>query len=1586
MTEAGLDLQGVEDALPLSPAQQGMLFHSLSEPETGVYLGLFSALLPADLDVDAFKASWRDAIARHQALRGLFVWAGVDEPLLVVRDEADPVWEELDWRGLGASDTQSAQREQLDAARRAGLDLSQAPAMRLILTLLRDGRRRFLWVCHHALVDDWSAANVLREVQQHYAQRVRGVATALPPAMPYRDFADWLAGQSREACDAYWGEAFAGVEEPTRLQTPPAEGTARHDDPYGVVEVVLSADATESLVRTAASLRTTLGNMTTAVWGVVLHRLSGLDDVMFGVAATMRPPELPGVDDAVGNFVTTLPARLRIDQSATMRDLIRVRHEDALAARAHKGISLTRLHELTGLPQGEPLFDTIISIKQDAMAQIASEGETALFSEITGRVRSNFPLALIVMPGERLKLELLFDESIIGEESARMILMMAERAMTALPSHLDRLPFDLPVMTDAERAEAEAGDASDIRLPEFDLVHTEILARVREAPDAPAVVFQDGVLTYGALGRLSKRLARRIAARGLGQGDRVGIFLDRGLDLPVAILGALRAGCAYVPLDPQYPAARLGQMLENAKAKALVTDARHAETLPRGAPPVLRIDADEEAGADLPTVSPDDAAYVIYTSGSTGKPKGVVVTHANLSASTAARFAWYRDRPDVFLLLSSFAFDSSVAGIFWTLCAGGILVLPAPGAEMEVQQIGDLVERHAVTHTLCLPSLYELIVEYVPPGKIKSLRTLIVAGEAMTPALVTRHRETRPGARLVNEYGPTEGTVWSTVFDLAELPPGGPVAIGRAVPGARTVLRDRRGRPTPTGLPAELLVGGPGVAAGYLDMSAETEARFVPDPVHPGHRLYRTGDLVRRRHDGVLEYLGRSDNQVKIRGYRVELAEIEAVFSARPDIREAAVALIGIGARSILAAYVVPQPGVAPEQQELTTYARDRLPEWMVPARFVLVEALPRTASGKIDRRALPAPDRDTGDQPFVPPSTSMEAVLSQIWRRVLWLDRDVGVNEDFFELGGHSLLSMRLVNEIEAELDLKIPIASLGRITTVSEQARLLTEAARGSETPSAEAAASQITGGPGPFAGLTPDELQQMHAYIASWPGEPAFEGSLVSVLNAEGKLPPLFFWFTSGRQFENLAISLGPDQPIYGMRAGNDVVDHPSEDQQLEDQRRVALSHVADVLKLGGDGPFYLGGNCQGATIALNVALALAGFRKSVATVFLLDKAPPIKYNGRVAIAYSGDGFLNPYLRFQQPEHAWRQLYREHSIDLIPCRYMEAFDPPYLQLLGRIIHKRMKEARESPLSPLPADAVSVAWTGTRLPHAVAPGARFTASVGLRNASTRIWGKTRDSGIRLVGRWHTPGGESVPGASYAAEFESPLGAGESRTLCLDMAAPDRAGPYRLVIDLVEEGVAYFSQRGGEPLHFDIMADPAAPATGENSRVPAETVPPGVQAAAGSFGTGEGEELSADVRAATGRSSGSAAKLVDGTPDDAIAILREHGLRMLDIGNLAEAARGLESLKDLDPDNAETFIALGRLRQAQRRHLEAFQLFRRARALASDEDTRLLADCYLERINYPKRVYLRLAEKVARRLTRLRILRTKDGPRRAEQ
>ncbi|MDJ0951642.1 MAG: condensation domain-containing protein, partial [Alphaproteobacteria bacterium] len=460
MTEAGLDLQGVEDALPLSPAQQGMLFHSLSEPETGVYLGLFSALLPADLDVDAFKASWRDAIARHQALRGLFVWAGVDEPLLVVRDEADPVWEELDWRGLGASDTQSAQREQLDAARRAGLDLSQAPAMRLILTLLRDGRRRFLWVCHHALVDDWSAANVLREVQQHYAQRVRGVATALPPAMPYRDFADWLAGQSREACDAYWGEAFAGVEEPTRLQTPPAEGTARHDDPYGVVEVVLSADATESLVRTAASLRTTLGNMTTAVWGVVLHRLSGLDDVMFGVAATMRPSELPGVDDAVGNFVTTLPARLRIDQSATMRDLIRVRHEDALAARAHKGISLTRLHELTGLPQGEPLFDTIISIKQDAMAQIASEGETALFSEITGRVRSNFPLALIVMPGERLKLELLFDESIIGEESARMILMMAERAMIALPGHLDRLPFDLPVMTDAERAEAEAGDAS----------------------------------------------------------------------------------------------------------------------------------------------------------------------------------------------------------------------------------------------------------------------------------------------------------------------------------------------------------------------------------------------------------------------------------------------------------------------------------------------------------------------------------------------------------------------------------------------------------------------------------------------------------------------------------------------------------------------------------------------------------------------------------------------------------------------------------------------------------------------------------------------------------------------------------------------------------------------------------------------------------------------------------------------------------------------------------------------------------------------------------------------------------------------
>jgi amino acid adenylation domain-containing protein len=525
--------------------------------------------------------------------------------------------------------------------------------------------------------------------------------------------------------------------------------------------------------------------------------------------------------------------------------------------------------------------------------------------------------------------------------------------------------------------------------------------------------------------------------------------VERSPEMLVGLLGVLKAGAGYVPMDPGYPPERLAFMVADAQVAVLLTTEALVERLPGSMEGVsiVRLDSDwpaiaagagseagGEAGGD---VGPEHLAYVIYTSGSTGKPKGVEVRHRNLVHSTTARYGYYPSDPKRYLLLSSYAFDSSVVGIFWTLCRGGALVLPGEGREREVRELGELIAAQEVTTLLALPSLHGLLLDHVPAEQLVSLDTVIVAGEACTRDLVERHRERLPETGLHNEYGPTEASVWCTVFDCTDLEHGRGVPIGRPIANSRVYLLDRFGEPVPLGAPGELYVGGEGVARGYLGRAELTAERFVPDPFGDGSedaRLYRTGDLARWLPDGNLEFLGRIDHQVKVRGYRVELGEIEDALLAGPGVAEAVVlAREDTPGDQRLVAYLVGRDGDRPDEEGALEGLRGRLPEYMLPGAFVTLPEIPRTPNGKVDRATLPAPDaaRPSLAAAYVAPEGPVEESMAELWADVMGVER-VGVEDSFFDLGGHSILAVRLVARLAETFQVEIQLRTLFDAPTV--------------------------------------------------------------------------------------------------------------------------------------------------------------------------------------------------------------------------------------------------------------------------------------------------------------------------------------------------------------------------------------------------------------------------------------------------------------------------------------------------------------------------------------------------------------------------
>ncbi|GAB2776620.1 non-ribosomal peptide synthetase [Streptomyces chlorus] len=1068
------DGRDVEDVLPLTPLQEGMLFHRLVGGPDDVYVDQAVLLLDGVADPHALAAAWQRVTERTPALRTCVVWEDVPVPLQVVRRDVRVPVTHLDWRDL--DETERAERlarlRADDLAR--GIDLAAAPLMRLTLVRLPDARLHLLWTSHHLILDGWSLAQVLTEVCEEYAALTAGAESRPPVRRPFGDYVHWLAEQDPDAARAHWRGVLSGFTAPTPL---PADRPLReaHLARSADVHVAgLDDEASARLARTARDAGLTLNTVVQGAWALLLARYGAEDDVVFGTTVSGRPDDLPGVESMVGMFINTVPTRVRVDAGRTAGAWLRELQEAQAESRRFAAVSLAELTQLSDVPSGSPLFHSMVAFENYPFDEARTAGSGVRLAEVTSRDATNYPLVLRAYHGERLGFDLAYDPALFDAATVRSLADRLCLLLTEISDGPDRPLRALARPTAEERRRILTDwNGTEEGRPDETLVDL-FEAQAARTPGAVAVTCQAERLDYATLDARAGRLAHRLAELGAAPERFVALALPRSCDQVVAILAVLKTGAAYLPIDPASPAERIGHLLADAAPVTLVTTTGTAARADGTDVPVLLLDApDTEADlAGRPATGPAPArrplpespAYAIHTSGSTGRPKGVVIPHANVVRLFTRTSHWFGfGADDVWTMFHSYAFDFSVWELWGPLLHGGRLVVVPDETARSPEDFLRLLADERVTVLNQTPSaFYPLIradAEHPETGARLALRTVVFGGEALDVGRLadwwTRHPASTP--RLVNMYGITETTVHvtHTPLDPATCAEGPAGPIGTAIGDLRVYVLDADLAPVPPGATGELHVAGEGLARGYLGRPGLTATRFLADPFgQAGSRMYRTGDRAKWRADGTLEYLGRADAQVKIRGYRIEPGEIEAALHTHPGVAEAAVGVFedAAGTRRLVA-HVVGSGGTTPAAAELRAHLERLLPAHMVPAAHVPMDALPLTVNGKLDRRALPAPGPDgyAAGTDRTPPRTPAERLVAAAWTDVLGVE-EVHAGDDFFALGGDSILAVRVTARLRAAFGPDVSPRLLFTRPTVAALAAELGEPADDASVPRAD------------------------------------------------------------------------------------------------------------------------------------------------------------------------------------------------------------------------------------------------------------------------------------------------------------------------------------------------------------------------------------------------------------------------------------------------------------------------------------------------------------------------------------------------------
>ncbi|HEU4326675.1 MAG TPA: amino acid adenylation domain-containing protein [Roseiflexaceae bacterium] len=1197
----------VEDAYPLSALQQGMLFHSSANPGSGVYHDLFSFRLSAPYLPDALRQALRDLAAVHPILRTGFELARFSEPLQLVYRRAEPPLEIADLRHLPPAESEAAVRQWYEADRRRGFDWHSAPLLRFQIHLHADSSLQLSLAFHHAVLDGWSVSALLTELIRRYLQIARGSEPALPvPPLAFRTFvANEQAALRSHEHQAFWRDHLAGAE-PIRLPQlaarayePPDQLPVRHTH-------TLSADLTAALKRFCQQQGVPLKSVLLAAHMRVLALLGGRDDALGAVVMHGRPDTL-GSEHALGLFLQTVPLRLSL-RGHTWAGLVQATWQAEQNVQRFAHYPLAHIQRLAGGPLFEILFNFV---HFHLYRQIAQIDDIQVLGD-GGYERTNVPLGVTFAPDDAgtIDINLAGTSELLGKAQLQQISAYYLRALEALVAHPDQDCLAASLLDPSEQALLTRGwGQTSPGLPpeQRGCIHELFAAQAVRTPNATALVCGDRRLTYAELDRRANGLALLLRRQGVGPEVRVGILAERSPEQIIALLAVLKAGGAYMPLDPDHPPERLAMMLDDADALLVLSQAPLAPRLPANRPVIL---LDEQTLAECTSApasgaTPANLAYVLYTSGSTGRPKGVAVEHRavhNLAAALDATvYATLPDRPLRISLNGPLSFDTSVKQLVQLLRGHTLEIVPRD-IRPDADALSAWLQERAIDVFDCTPSQLRLLLD---AGLGAYPRCVLVGGEAIDPQL-WQQLATNAERRCYNLYGPTECTVDTTTAPITGPRP----TLGSPIPGAQLYVLDQAMRLVPAGVPGELYIGGAGVARGYYGRPNLTAERFVPNPFGVGgaggehqepkmenqepvgttdasgnsklntqhSKLYRSGDLVRWLPDGTLEFLDRVDQQVKLRGHRIELSEIEAALRQHPDVQAAAVLLReDTPGDQRLVAYLVPseeprtengEPGadnaeLKTQTSKLKTLLQEQLPGYMVPSAYVWLGALPLNPNGKLDRRALPVPPSDqTSGQEAQLPRDQLELELVRAWEELLGV-APVGIHDDFFALGGHSLLAVRLAKRIEGIAGAPFPLAALLQGATVARTAARLRE-------------------------------------------GRPIAASPLVA-LQPAGDRPPLFLVHPGGGGafcYLPLAAALGQHQPLYAFQSPALAEAEPLP----RDVPTLAASYVELMRQQQPDGPYRLGGWSFGGVVAFEMAQQIRAQGGEVALLALLDARLP------------------------------------------------------------------------------------------------------------------------------------------------------------------------------------------------------------------------------------------------------------------------------------------------------------------------------------------------------------------------------------------
>jgi amino acid adenylation domain-containing protein len=1208
-----------ESGYPISPMQQGMLFESLANPNAGLNIQQMVCHLHEAIAPSAFQQAWQALLNRREILRTYFDWKNSKTSVQRSKPQVELPFLRLDWRSQ--KDSKKAELNHfLKIDREQEFDLEVPPLMRVTLIEIDAEEFILIWTFHHILLDGRSMTAVLQEffsLYEHYLQEdsLEQDPLELKQLPLYQTYIEWLQRQDFAASEDFWKDLLGGFSAPISLAgyqsrlANPIQTPSEH----GILNLCLSGEATSALQSFAQTHNLTLNTVFQGAWGLLLSRYSGEEDVVFGAVKSCRNETVEGANQILGLMINALPMRAKVNGDSSVLDYLQDLRSQWISLRPYEHTPLSQIQSWSDILGGNSLFGSFLVFENyDLDSLLRQEGGQWLNREFKLYQKTSQPLSVGGYLTPELRLEVEYDCALFEKRFIERLLGHFQTILENIILSPEQKLSDLKMIPPTE-AEAllVTWNQSSATYSLNQCIHQGIETQAALSSEAIAVIDGTRTLSYGELNHRANQLARYLRSIGVGADDLVAIAVERSLELAIAVLGILKAGAAYVPLDLSYPQERVAYMLEDSQASVVLTSEQSQRQLPATAAKIINLNQDWNAIAQesienlAPLSTPSTLAYVMYTSGSTGKPKGVQILHQGLmNHASAIAQAYGITNQDRVLQFSTISFDIAVEEIFPTWMVGATLVFRNDEMIASSQVFSQAIEQMHIT-LLSLPTAFwhEWVrgteKTNMPPPP--ALRLVAVGGEKASLAIfATWQKWVGTQVRWLNTYGPTEATVSVSLyeptpdFDLkTEIP------IGRPLPNTQLYILDKALQPCPVGIPGELYIGGVGLAKGYLHRDDLTEAKFIPHLFQGmkgtmGDRLYKTGDLARYLPDGNIDYLGRIDYQVKIRGFRIEIEEIEATLQQHPQIGEAVIVVKEDAAQNkYMIAYLAAKFNETVVEREIRDLLKTSLPAYMVPSFFVMLGSMPITPGGKIDRKALTALPYTQQSTEITPPSTEIERKLVKIWESVLSI-HPIGITDDFFELGGNSLMAMSLFMEIESTFNKKLPLATLFKSSTIEQIAQ----------------------------------QLQNE---------QPEFHWRSLVAIQSEGSNPPLFFVHPIKGDilcYAALSQILGKNQPFYGLQARG--LDGQSKPQTSIEA--IAADYLAEIQKVQPQGPYHLGGYSFGGVVAFEMAQQLRAQNSEVNLVALLDPYPPQFLNSSSRI----QRHLQRLMKMTTTKEKWSYIY--------------------------------------------------------------------------------------------------------------------------------------------------------------------------------------------------------------------------------------------------------------------------------------------------------------------------------------------------------